>query len=501
MKKVLDFLKKNSVFTVSMVFTLVIILYGAINSAGMSALSGTLLSFLNNNFAWFYLLALPCFFIFLIWLACSKYGNIKLGDPDEKPEHSTLSWFAMLFCAGTGIGLVFWSIAEPLTHYTNPPYGIEPGSQEAANFSIRTSFLHWGFLPWACFALVGLALAYFQFNKKKNALISTAFIPLIGEKRASGFFGQVIDVFSVLVTVAGVATSLGIGCMQICGGVNHLFGIPNNNITWLIVIVVITCIFTLSSVSGVGKGIKILSNTNSYLAIALLILGFLIGPTNTILNTLVNGLGEHITYFFTDCLKINPYGDTSWEMNWRVFYWAWWIAWAPFVGMFVARISKGRTVREFIIAVMVVPSLLTFVWYSVFGTLAIAAGGNWSLDALAQIASAPETAVFIVFETYPLSKLLSGLVIILLIIFFITSADSATFSLGMLTSRGNLNPPAWKKVSWAIVEAVMAYVLLCSGGLKPLQTISIVAALPFLVIMVLMCFSIVKAFKKEKSNK
>ncbi len=500
MKQIFEAIKKNTVFAISLVISLVVIIYGAINSSGMTTLSNILLSFLNNNFAWFYLLALPCFFVFLVWLACSKYGNIKLGEPDEKPEHSTLSWFAMLFCAGTGIGLVFWSIAEPLTHYTIPPYGLEAGSAEAANFSIRTSFLHWGLLPWACFALVGLALAYFQFNKKKSGLISTTFIPLIGEKHSKGVFGKAIDIFSVLVTVAGVATSLGLGCMQICGGFNHLLNIPNNNITWLIVIVIITGVFACSAVSGVGKGIKILSNINSYLAIALLILGFCVGPTNTILNTLVNGLGEHITYFFTDCLKINPYGDTSWEMNWRVFYWAWWVAWAPFVGMFVARISKGRTVREFIIAVMVVPSLLTFVWYSVFGTLAIAAGGNWSLEALAQIAASPETAVFIVFETYPLSKVLSGLVILLLMIFFITSADSATFSLSMMTSNGNMNPPNWKKIAWAIVEAVMAYVLLCSGGLKPLQTVSIAAALPFLAVMVLMCFSIVKAFKKDKNR-
>ncbi len=497
MKKVSGYLKNNSVFVAAVICSLAVILYGAFNSVGLNALSGSLLEFLNNNFAWFYLLALPAFFVFLIYIACSKYGKIKLGGQDEKPEYSTLSWFAMLFCAGTGIGLVFWSIAEPLTHYTNPPYGIEAGSEQAANFSIRTSFLHWGLLPWACFAIVGLALAYFQFNKKKKALISSSLIPLIGEKRAGGTLGRLVDFFSVLVTVAGVATSLGIGCMQICGGLNHLFSIPNTKTTWFIVIVVITCVFACSAISGIGRGIKLISNINSWLAIALLIMAFCVGPANTILKTLVNGLGEHITYFFSDCLKISPYGDSSWELNWRVFYWAWWVAWAPFVGMFIARISKGRTVREFIIAVMVVPSALTFVWYSVFGTLAISAGGNWSLAELAKIAASPETAVFIVFETYPLGKLLSGLVVILLILFFITSADSATFSLGMLSHNGSLNPPAWKKICWSALVAFMAFVLLCSGGLKPLQTVSIVAALPFLVIMIIMCFSIVKAFKEN----
>ncbi len=495
--KVLEFIKKNVVLLISAVISVAIIIFGAVNSKGMISLSDTLLSFLNKNFSWLYLLALPCFLVFLIWLACSKYGKIRLGGEDAKPEHSTLSWFAMLFCAGTGIGLVFWSIAEPLTHYVSPPYGIEPGSSAAAEFSIRTCFLHWGLLPWACFAVVGLALAYFQFNKKQKGLISATFTPLFGEKRTQGVAGKAIDTFAVLVSVAGVATSLGLGCMQICGGLNHLFDLPSNKITWLIVILITTCIFASSAISGVGKGIKLLSNTNSYLAILLLLLGLIVGPLSEILNTFVNGMGGHITQFFADSLKIDPYGDNSWTMNWRVFYWAWWIAWAPFVGMFIARISKGRTIREFVIAVMVIPSLLTFVWFSVFGTIAISASGNWSIEELAKIASAPETAVFIVFEKYPLSKVLSGLVIILLLIFFITSADSATFSLSMLSSNGDMNPPAWKKIFWALIEAVMAYVLLCSGGLKSLQTISIVAALPFLIIMILMCFSIMKAFKKK----
>ena len=492
--------KKESVFLISALIAVFVIIYGAISGAGLNNLSDILLNFLNNNFSWFYLLALPCILVFLIYLACSKYGKIKLGDADEKPEHSFLSWFAMLFCAGTGIGLVFWSIAEPLTHYTNPPYGIVAGTEEAANFSIRTCFLHWGFLPWACFALVGLAIAYFQFNRKKNGLMSNILIPVFGEQKINGPIGKTIDVFSIIVSVAGVATSLGLGCMQICGGTEFLFDIPNNKITWLLVIIIITSIFLTSSISGVNKGIKLLSNINSWLAIALLILGLVIGPTNTILNTLVNGLGEHISNFISDSLSINPWGDNSWVMNWRVFYWAWWIAWAPFVGMFIARISRGRTVREFVVAVMLIPSLLTFIWYSVFGTMALSAAGNWSLSELANIASAPETAVFKIFDLYPLGKVLSILVVLLLAIFFITSADSATFSLSMLSSNGDLNPPAYKKTIWAVIEAAMAYILLLSGGIKPLQTISIVAALPFLAIMILMCFSLIKAFREDKKN-
>ena len=493
----MSWIKKNIVFIICVALSLAVVVYGAVCSDRLVDISEKLLSLLNENFSWLYLLALPCLLVFLIWLACSRYGNIRLGPENEKPEHSTLSWFSMLFCAGTGIGLVFWSIAEPLTHYVSPPFGIEPGSQAAAEFSVRTCFLHWGFLPWTCFAVVGLAVAYFQFKKRQNALISNTLAPLLGDIKAKGIIAKVIDIFAVMVTAAGVATSLGLGCMQICGGLNYLYGVPNDRIVWLIVIVVITCVFTLSAISGIGKGIKILSNINAWVAILLLVLAFFVGPTGEMLNNLVNGLGGHLSEFINDSLKMNA-SDSNWIMNWRVFYWAWWIAWAPFVGMFIARISKGRTVREFVIAVILVPSLLTFLWFAVFGTLAIAASGEWSLDALAKIAASPETAVFFVLEKYPLGRLLSMIVVVLLGLFFITSADSATFSLSMLSSNGEKNPAAYKKIIWAVLEAAMAYVLLCSGGLKPLQTISIVAALPFLIIMILMCGSLIKSFQKEK---
>ena len=476
---------------------MIVILFGAISSSGLAHVSDVLIGFLNKNFAWFYLLVLPLILVFLICIACSKYGRIKLGGDSEKPEHSTLSWFSMLFCAGTGIGLVFWSIAEPLAHYSNPPYEIGAATQEAADFSIRTCFLHWGILPWTCFAIVGLCIAYFQYRKKKKGTISSAFIPLIGEKRANGVFGKIIDIFAIVVSVAGVATSLGLGCMQICGGLNYMTGVPDNNMTWLIVIIAITAIFLVSSITGVKKGIKILSGINSWMAIALLVLVFFIGPTGKMLNAFVNGIGSHLANFINDSLSISSSGDNSWVMNWRVFYWAWWVAWAPFVGMFVARISKGRTVRQFIIAVIVIPALLTFFWFSVFGTLAIHATGDWTIEQIINIASKPETAVFIVLDTYPLAKVLSVLVMVLLAVFFITSADSATFSLSMLSSDGAENPPVYKKIVWALIVAAMAYILLLSGGLKPLQTISIVAALPFLIIMILMCVSLAKAFKSE----
>lgn len=484
-------MKKNfthqTVFIASIAISLFVIIYGCFCSDTMSALSGTIMTWVSEKFGWLYVLFVAFLCVFLFWLAFGKWSNIKLGRENDKPEYSKFSWYAMLFCGGTGIGLVFWSIAEPLSHYTNPPYGIEAGTTEAADFSIRTCFLHWGITQWVCFAIVGLGLAYFQFRKGKNGLISNLLSPIIGDKATNGVIGILIDIFSVIVSVAGVATSLGLGVSQICGGLNYLWGIPNNNITWFVLIVLITCIFLLSAISGLNRGIKFLSNLNTWIALTLLLIGFIVGPQTTILNTLVHGFGQHIQNLFGDLFMLNPYGDDSWLMNWRIFYYAWFIAWTPFVGMFIARISKGRTIREFIFGVVIIPTLFTFIWIAVFGSIALSVSGTMSLEGLTRLVTSPETAVFIIFEKYPLSKVMSVLVIVLLAIFFVTSADSATFSLGMMTSNGEMNPPIYKKVIWAVLESAIAFILLSAGSLKPLQTVSIAASLPFLFIMIAMC--------------
>lgn len=499
MSKLKKYIRDNAVFLVSVLVAIAIIVLGYIFAPELGNISGIIMAFVSDKFGWLYLLFVLALCVFLGWLAFSKYGKIKLGDSDEKPEYSNFSWFSMLFCGGTGIGLVFWSIAEPLSHYASPPSGITPGTLEAADFSIRNCFLHWGVTQWACFAIVGLGIAYFQFRKKKNGQISNLLTPLVGEKITNGIFGKAIDTFAVIVSFAGVATSLGLGVTQICGGLNHLWGVPNNQNIWLVVIVVITCVFLASALSGVNKGIKFLSNLNTYLALLLLGLGIVVGPKIPMVNTLVNGVGQHIQNFVADTLMINPFGDNTWVMNWRVFYFAWFIAWTPFVGMFIARISKGRTIREFIIGVVLIPTVFTIIWLSVFGTIALNATGDWSVQELLKLIASPETAVFIVFEKYPLSKILSVLVMVLLAIFFITSADSATYSLSMMTSGGNLNPPKYKKIIWAILEAAIAYILLSAGSLKALQTASIATSLPFLFIMIAMCPALVKELRKEKN--
>lgn len=489
--------KSQTVFIISVAIAVAIILYGYIFSDSLVTVAGTIMSWVSNTFGWLYIAFVFFLCFFLTWLAFSKYGKTRLGKDDDKPEYSNFSWYAMLFCGGTGIGLVFWSIAEPLSHYADPPEGITAGTVEAANFSIRTCFLHWGITQWMCFAIVGLGIAFFMFRKGKNAQISNLLSPLVGERLTKGWFGKAIDVFSVIVSFAGVATSLGLGVSQICGGLSYLFDVPDNETTWLVIIVVITCIFLASAISGVNKGIRILSNINTYIAFTLLALAFIVGPRISTFNTLVNGVGQHIQNLFGDSLMISSFGDNSWIMNWRVFYYAWFIAWTPFVGMFIARISKGRTIREFIVGVVLIPTVFTIIWLSVFGTIALSTTMDWSLDAVRELIASPQTAVFIVFSEYPLSKVISILIICLLAIFFITSADSATYALSMMTSNGDINAPKYKKLVWAIIEATVAYVLLAAGSLKALQTASIAASLPFLFIMIAMVPALMKELRGD----
>jgi len=491
----------NCVFVWTLMIAIGIIIFGAVYSSILGEISGAFMSWVSHYFGWLYILSIVIFIGFCLWIAFSKYGKVKLGKDNDKPEFSKFSWYAMLFCGSTGIGLVFWSIAEPLSHYAAPPVGIEPGTMEAIDFSIRTCYLHWGITQWVCFAVVGLGIAYFQFRKGKNAQLSNLLTPLVGEKRTNGWFGKFIDGFSVVVSFAGVATSLGLGVSQICGGLEHLFGLHKTQETILWIIVLITLVFIISAISGVYKGIKFLSNFNTYLALALLTVAFLIGPKVTILNNLTNSVGQHIQYFFKDLFMSNAFGNNEWVMNWRVFYYAWFVAWVPFVGMFVARISKGRTIKEFIMGVVIVPTVFTIIWLSVFSAIALSIVQGWSLESVQQLIASPETAVFIVFQNYPLSKVISMMIVVLLGVFFITSADSATYSLSVMTTNGNINPPVYKKVVWGIVVAAIAYILLSAGSLKPLQTISIAATLPFLIIMIAMMPALVKELKKDQLEK
>lgn len=482
------------VFTVSLVIVAIIAITGIVYPNVLGHAGSQVLGFLTDKFGWFYLLSMFLFVVFLFYLPFSKYGNIVLGKDTDKPEHSNLSWFAMLFSAGMGIGLVFYGVSEPLSHYVNPGMGLTPGSAEAANFAMFSSFMHWGIHPWASYTIVALPLCYMQFRKNKPGLISSLLIPLIGEEKAKGKLGKIVDIMAIFATIAGVATSLGLGVLQINSGINYLFGIPNNNLFALVTIIILTIIFVGTAITGIDKGIKFVSNMNIAVAAFIMAMLFIIGPKVAILNSFTNSIGNYISGFIRESLRINAFSDNSWLRSWRIFYWAWWIAWAPFVGIFIARISKGRTIKEFIFGVTTIPALGSFVWFAIFGTTGISRGFELAKSAI----TSPETALFVVFNTLPFGKILSVISIVLLYTFFITSANSATFVLGMLSEKGDLNPSNKTKLIWGIIQSALAYALLLAGGLEMLQTASITVAFPFAIIMILVIISFVKSLKSEK---
>jgi len=487
--------KNNTVFYISLVVVFAIVLWGLLATESFGNAANGLFNFLVGNFGWFYLISMFSFVVFSIWIAFSRYGKIKLGPDDSKPEYSYISWFAMLFSAGMGIGLVFWGVAEPLNHFM-APLGLEAGTTAAADFAMKKSFFHWGLHPWANYSVLALALAYFQFRKNKPGLISSIFIPLIGEDRVKGPIGYFIDILAIFATVAGVATSLGLGTLQINSGLNYLFGIPENLLVQIIIIVIVTVLFMISAITGLDKGIKFLSNLNLSLATILMVAAAIIGPTLLVINSFTNGIGMYLNEFIRDSFHIEAFGNSEWFGWWTIFYWAWWIAWAPFVGTFIARISRGRTIKEFVAGVLLVPALGSFLWFATFGSLGINLGTEVATEA---IKSTP-TALFVVMSHYPLGSIISFIAVILLCTFFVTSADSATFVLGMMSSEGDLNPDTKRKIIWGVIQSLLAFALMLGGGLSMLQTASIAAAFPFAFVMLFGMVALVKALREEEKG-
>lgn len=487
------------VYKTSIFITIAFVLWGALAPTNLGAVSNKAFSFTIQNFGWLYLFLALGFLIFALYLAFSEFGSIRLGSDDDEPEYSNLSWFAMLFSAGMGIGLVFWGVAEPISHYITPPYG-EGETPEAARLAIRYAFFHWGLHPWAIYTIISLSLAYFQFRKGLSGLISSTFYPLLKD-RVKGPIGKTIDILAIIATAFGVATSLGLGALQINGGLSHMFGISTSTSWQITIIAAVTVIYMFSATTGLDKGILLLSNGNLILALGLLLLTFILGPTAFILDTFTVSIGAYVQNLLQMSLRLTPFQNNPWIGTWTLFYWAWWIAWAPFVGMFIARVSKGRTIKEFVLGVLLIPSLFSFIWFSVFGGSALHLqmfeGKN-----IAQIVQNDITsALFETFEGLPFGGILSAIGTLLIVTFFITSADSATFVLGMLSSGGNLLPSNRVKLSWGVLQSSVAIVLLISGGLESLQTASIITALPFGIIMALMCVSIFKALNQEAKMK
>lgn len=487
------------VFYVSAAIAVAFVIWGAVFTENLSAVTSMILGFVISSFGWLYLIATSLFLVFLGIMAFSRFGKIKLGKDDEEPEFGRFSWFAMLFAAGMGIGLVFWGIAEPVSHLTTPPYGMaEPGTAEAAELGMRYSFFHWGLHAWAVYGVIALALAYFNFRREGGGLISSVFRPLLGDL-VDGPIGKFIDILGIVATLFGVAVSLGLGALQVNGGLNYLFGIQNSSTVQIIIIAIITVFFMTSAVTGIGRGIRYLSNLNMVLAACLLLFVFVLGPTVFIIANFTQMIGDYVGSLVPMSFQQNVFdSDSSWAQNWTIFYWATWIAWAPFVGSFIARISRGRTIREFIVAVLFVPSLVSFFWFSTLGGTAIRLARQDGGDAITSaVGDNVATALFVTFDQLPLSLVTSLIAMLLVSVFFITSADSASFVLASMSTGGALNPSTFVKLTWGAVIASFAGVLLVAGGLDALQKVAIIAAVPFSVIMIAMCFSLYKALSEE----
>ncbi len=490
--------KPSIVFFISAPLVAAFVLWGFLGPESLEARSSQGLAFTLNNFGWFYMLSTAFFIAFVLFLAVSPFGKLRLGKEDEKPEYNFFTWIGMLFAAGIGVGFVFWGVAEPVLYFFDPhPDYVGAGEGTLATAGLRYGVFHWALHPWAIFSLVALTLAYVQFRKDQPALISSAFHPILGDK-AYGAFGKGIDTLAVLATSTGVATTFGLSALQISGGFSYLFeGIENTAMTQMTIIAIVTVLFIFSAATGVNKGIRILSSINLVIAALLLLFVIIVGPTLFIAQNFVTTIGGYMSNVMSMSLDLDPFGDGEWLGNNTIFFWAWHISWAPFMGIFIARISRGRTIREFVAGVLIVPSLLAALWFTAFGgtALDLILGGNELIGDL--VMEEVELALFTTLGELPLAAITSTLAIILIIIFFITSADSASYVLGAMTSSGSLSPKLSIKVIWGFLIAGTASVLLLSGGLEGLQTASIVAALPFAIIMIVMIFSLLIMMSRD----
>ena len=492
--------KISPVFIYSAIIVAIVVLIGAVLPEQFDTITNGIKLWITDKLGWYYLILTTFIVFFCIFLIFSPIGKLKLGKPNDKPEFNTVSWFAMLFSAGMGIGLVFYGAAEPMADFAAPPTA-DPKTTAAYTEALRSTFFHWGFHAWAIYGVVALALAYSQFRKGEPGLISRTLRPILGNK-VEGPIGTIIDVLAVFATVVGVAVSLGMGALQINGGLNYLFGVPNNVWVQGVIIIVVTILFLMSAWSGLSKGIQYLSNLNITLGAILMIAVLIIGPTILILNMMTSSTGSLLNSFLLnsfDTAAQNPQ-KREWMSSWTLYYWGWWLSWSPFVGIFIARVSKGRSIREFIAGVLLVPATVSFVWFSVFGVLGIETGKkNPELFNMTA-----ETQLFGVFQEIPMGMVLSIVALVLIASFFITSADSATFVLGMQTSYGSLEPSNFVKVTWGIAQSLIAFVLLFAGGgdgakaLNAIQSAAIISALPFSFVVIMMMVSFYKDANKER---
>ena len=467
------------------VVVIVLLVIGTISSPDLAGqLFSSSLAWITSTFGWFYMLSVAFFLVFIVVVAFSNWGNIKLGPDHADPQYSFPAWFAMLFSAGYGIALLFFGVAEPVLHYSAPPAGA-PETVNAARQAMQIAFFHWGFHIWAIYGLVGLVLAYFAFRHGLPLSIRSALYPLIGN-RIYGPIGHAVDVFAILGTMFGIATTLGLSVAQINAGINYLWPqVPVSVTVQIIAIVAITALAIFSVVAGMDKGVKRLSILNMVLAVALMLFVFSVGPTVHILESFLQNTGSYLNHIVERTFNLQAYTRSDWIGNWTLFIFGWTIAWAPFVGLFIAKISRGRTIRQFVVGVMFVPTLFTFMWFSIFGDTALHLIMNEGYHTLIdQVQADHAVALFKLFEVLPFSSLVSFLTVILIVTFFVTSSDSGSLVIDSLASGGAAITPIWQRVFWASSEGAVAATLLLAGGLGALQTMTIASALPFSLIMI-----------------
>ncbi|MGP5541171.1 BCCT family transporter [Psychrobacter celer] len=491
------------VFITSSILIVGFIIFGALFTEAAGALFGFLQSFITTNFGWFFILLMNVALVFCLYLIASRYGDIRLGKQTERPQYSLVSWIGMLFSAGIGIGLVYWGTAEPLYHFMAPPLG-EAETVEAAKQAMNFSFLHWGLHAWAIYTIVALSLAYFHFRRGLPLSIRSTLYPILGQK-IYGRWGHTVDVLAVFGTMFGVVTSLGLGVMQINSGLENLFGFPNSVGMQFAIIVFITLLACGSLMLGLDKGIKRLSDINMGLTGLLLAFMVVLGPTLFIFDSFFENVGNYLAAMVPLSFWGEAYSNTDWQSSWTIFYWAWWVSWSPFVGVFIARISRGRTIREFTLGVLLIPMTILFFWFTTFGGVAIHMELLAALDpalvspGLVDAVNADfGSAIFRLIEYYPLTKPITLLIVIMIVLWFVTSSDSASFVIDMLTAGGDTNPPKIQRLFWATMEGLIAAILLAAGGLDALQAAAIVAGLPFALVIFVMMYSLWRGLSRDR---
>ncbi|WP_431484650.1 choline BCCT transporter BetT [Pseudomonas solani] len=488
------------VFYSSAVLVLLLVLYAALFQEHAQAVFDDVQNWIIVNASWFYILAVALVLISVVFIAASRYGDIKLGPDHSEPEYRSSSWFAMLFSAGMGIGLMFFGVAEPVMHFITPPVG-DAGTVAAAREAMKITFFHWGLHAWAIYAMVALILAYFSFRHGLPLTLRSALYPLIGE-RIHGPIGHAVDVFAILGTVFGVATSLGYGVLQINSGFHHLFGLPITPGIQVMLIAATCALATISVASGLNKGIRILSELNLSLAVILMLFVLLFGPTVFLLQAYVQNTGAYLSDIVNKTFNLYAYEPTDWIGGWTLLYWGWWLSWSPFVGLFIARISRGRTIREFVCGVLFVPAGFTLLWMTIFGDTAIHMILNDGMQDLAGIVGEDSSlALFAFLEHFPLSDVISLVAVLMVVVFFVTSADSGALVVDMLASSGHSHSPLWQRIFWSVSIGVVAITLLLANGLKALQTATIASALPFAAILLVSIWGLFKALNLDATRR